>query len=81
MSNPKIVIGLAPTKILGRGRPVGTGPNQKLLGKIKPNEAHSCIWGLSLKKMRSIKSTASLLGISIKIRRLENDKYAIWRTT
>lgn len=79
MSGPRVVVGLAPPKIIGRGRPKGFGPNQKLLSKIKPGADYSCIWGLSLKKMRSIKSSASLLKMKIKIRHLEKDKYAIWR--
>lgn len=80
MSKIEIIQGLSPTKILGRGRPKGGGCNQLLLEQVKPGDTSSCIFGVSEKKMRSIKSSAQAYGIKLKIRALENGKYAIWRT-
>lgn len=77
----QIVHRVAPTKVLGRGRPKGTGSNQLLLEKIKPSDMSSCIWGVNRKKMESIRYTAHASGITLKIRRLEGGKYAIWRMT
>lgn len=68
-----------PTKVLGRGRPKGIGCNLSMLNKLKEGNVQSCIWNLDLKKMRSIKTTAGQHGIKIKVRRLHNGLYALWR--
>lgn len=82
MARPiEIIEGIPPTKVLGRGRPRGGGCNQLLLEEIKPNGRASCIWGVGYNKMESIRASAAQNGMKIKIRRLENKKYAIWRLT
>lgn len=76
---PAVVKGFEVTKVLGRGRPKGSGCNIQLLNILKPGDLSSCVWGCSKKKARSIRVTAAYHGIKVKVRMLENKLYAIWR--
>jgi hypothetical protein len=81
MEEPIIVNGFEPPPILGRtGRPKGAGCNLRLLAKLTPGDTRSCVWGCSQRKMNSIRTSAIQHGIKVKIRRLEDGTYAIWRT-
>ena len=81
MSEPVIITGVPPPAIRRFGRPKGAGCNLQLLAKLKPGDLSSCIWGASLKKKNSIRESAHLNGIKLKVRKLEGGVYAIWRIT
>lgn len=63
----------------GRGRPKGSGLNQKLLARLEPGNLNQCIWGVSLRKKQSLKWTATVYGMKIKVRMIGDGKYCIWR--
>lgn len=63
--------------ITGRGRPKGTGFNQKLLGNLGHGDS---IWEVPRNKMNSIRVTAHRMGIKVQIRKQpNNNNYAIKR--
>jgi hypothetical protein len=69
--------GLPVSKIIGRGRKTGKGKNLDMLNKMKPGDA---ILEVPYNKCMSLRFSARLAKIKIKIRRLPNsNKYAIWR--
>lgn len=59
----------------------GRGRNQLLLARVKPGQGGSCIFGIDKKTLNSIRQTAHRNNIKLKIRELENHKYAVWRVT
>ena len=64
------------TPILRLGRKRGSGCNMILLRKMRVG---ACIWHVAKGKMYSIKHSARALGIKIKVRKLPNGFYAIWK--
>lgn len=64
-------------KVHGRGRKGGTGVNLDLLRKMKSGQS---IWEVPKAKMESIRSTATIFEITIKVRRLpDSDNYVIFK--
>lgn len=63
-------------KVIGRGRKKGDGRNLSVLARMKPGDSIS---GLTRKRMGSYRTSACREGISIRIRMIEEDSYAIWR--
>lgn len=77
--NPPIVLGVPVPKKNGGGRPKGSGSNFRLLSKLKAGDPMSCIWGVSLKKLNSLRNTGYKLGMNLKARLIDQDGYAVWR--
>lgn len=56
--------GLPAPKISGRGRPVGTGCNMRLIKRMKPGDS---IWDIPFMKAESLRISARKLGIKVSI--------------
>ena len=56
--------GLASPKIAGRGRPIGSGCNRRLLARMKPGDS---IWDIPEKKALSLRSSATKANIKVSI--------------
>lgn len=73
----KVLQSMPIPKIQGGGRPKGSGPNMKMLARMKPG---NCIVEVPFNKMQSIKSSAFDMGCRIRIRRMpDSSRYFIWK--
>jgi len=74
--------GIPVSKILGRGRPRGSGGNLRALAKLKPGDS---LWDVPKKKKDSFRTAAFRHKIKIKVRRIAlpdgtiTDNYAIFK--
>lgn len=82
-SGPLIIEkGIPVPKIVGRGRPRGTGSNLRALAKMKPGDS---LWDVPKAKKDSIRTSAFRNKIRLKIRRIAlpdgtlTNNYAIWK--
>lgn len=62
--------------IIRKGRKKGSGCNLKLLQRMKVGDS---IWDVPEDKMISLRSSAFRGGLSIRIRKVEDNNYAIWK--
>lgn len=65
-----IIRGATPPKVEGRGCKAGIGVNINLLKRMEPGDS---IWEVPVRKMRSIKDTATRYGIRLKIRKIPKE--------
>jgi hypothetical protein len=74
----KVLDGQEVPRILGRGRPKGSGINMIALSNLKKG---GCLWNVTKDKMFSFKFSASIMEprVRLKIRKLPNGYYAIFK--
>ncbi len=77
MGWPTVVPGLALPKILGRGRPHGSGSNMIRLAQMKEGDS---LVEVPKRRMHSIRTSAANAGIEVTCRKLPSGKYLIMRT-
>jgi hypothetical protein len=76
----KLLKDFPPPPIIRKGgRPPGVGRNLDLLRKLTPGDPNMCIFGVSERKMLSLKGSAWQFGWTIMRRKLADGKYCIWR--
>lgn len=78
---PIIITGIPIPRIRSGGRPKGSGRNVKLLNKLTPDSAQSCIWGVDKKTANSLRTSAHQQGMPCVIRKLDDGTYGVWRVS
>ncbi len=80
LDEPGIIKNLPHTKVIGRGRPKGSGKNMELLRRLTPGSTE-CIWAVTQRKRDCLRWAAFTMGIHIKVRMIKPNSYCIWRIT